>query len=107
MRIVILTAIGLIAFTPIAAVAEITNLDSKFTSKRVADKKGYPKFAKELGTVAATSNCTLSQKEWKREFDKRSIRSQKAVNNVLAGLTKHSQAMLQGDSLVIKSGFCK
>ncbi len=107
MRVMTLAAIALITSAPIAAVAEITNLDSKFTSKRVADKKGYPKFAKELGAVAAASNCTLSQQDWKREFDKRSIRSKKAVNNVLAGLTKHSQAMLQGDSLVIKSGFCK
>ncbi|KAB7616291.1 hypothetical protein F9L33_05945 [Amylibacter sp. SFDW26] len=107
MRFVTLTAIALISFSPVAALAEITNLDSKFTSKRVAKNKGYPKFAKELGAVAAATNCTLSKADWKNEFDKRSIKSKKAINNVLTGLSKHSQAMLQGDSLVIKSGFCK
>ena len=107
MKLVALTVIALISFSPVAAMAEITSLDSKFTSKRVAKNKGYPKFAKELGAVAVATNCTLSKADWQSEFGKRSIRSKKAINNVLMGLSKHSQAMLQGDSLVIKSGFCK
>ena len=105
MKFMTLALIAAISFTPVVVVAEITTLDSKFTSKCVAKNKGYPKLAKELGAVA--TNCTLSESDWRSEFGKRSILSKKVINNVLMGLSKHSQAMLQGNSLVIKSGFCK
>jgi hypothetical protein len=107
MRVSVLIMSALIAFGPMTAVAEITSLDAKYVSKRVAKNKGYPKLAKELGATTVASNCTLSQENWKREFNKRSITSQKAIKNVLTGLSTHSQATLRGDSLVINSGFCK